>query len=85
MGLSDCRRLEKTPVTKEKNKREEDEEVEEEEGLFFWLLSTHSAAAASSRRTNTCRPSATPREKSILPCDNLASAVQREKTPCGRG
>ncbi|KAJ4939589.1 hypothetical protein JOQ06_029033, partial [Pogonophryne albipinna] len=25
--------------------------------------------AASSRRTNTCRPSATPREKSILPCD----------------
>lgn len=43
------------------------------------------ATAASLCHANTCRPSATPREKSILPCDNPASCMQQEKTPSGRG
>lgn len=47
VGLSDCHRPEKTPLSEGKKKekrRKEEEEVEE--GLFFWLLSPHSAAAA---------------------------------------
>lgn len=57
--------------------RTEDTEVE---GLFVYLLSPHSAAAASSRCTNTCRPSATPREKSILPRDNPTWCVPVKDT-----
>lgn len=66
------------------HKKQKDGEVaeeEEEEGLFFWLLSPHSAAAALLHRTNTCCPSATPREKSIALRDNLHSCVQRGETP----
>lgn len=70
-------------TTSDKKQKDEEvaEEEEEEEGLFFWLLSPHSAAAALLHRTNTCCPSATPREKSIALCDNLDSCVQRGETP----
>lgn len=82
VGLSDCCCPEKTPVTKGKKRKKRKRRGG---GGLVFLLSSHSAAAASSQSTNTCRPSAVAREKSILPCDNLASSVQREKTPCGRG